>query len=113
MIENNLALAPNYNKLNPYTKVDTANGMPIKNFKVVDPINHNLRAKEFAEKQNLRDIYARNLAPSVGYDTEKFLKAKNMLSPIYIYNEAKSKYDMISRIPFKNKDFQAQIDFLA
>ena len=53
------------------------------------------------------------LSPSIGYDTEKFLKAKSMLAPIYSYNEAKSKYDMISRIPFKNRDIQAQIDFIA
>ena len=44
MIENNLALAPNYNKLNPYSKVDTANGMPINNLRVIEPVNNSIRA---------------------------------------------------------------------
>ena len=54
MIDNNLILAPN-STLSPYSKVDTANGMPINNLRVVDPVNNSLRSKEFVERQNLRD----------------------------------------------------------
>jgi len=113
MIENNLALAPNYNKLNPYSKVDTANGMPINNLRVIEPVNNSIRAKEFVQKQNLRDIYSKNMAPSIGFDTEKFIKAKNLLAPTYSFNEAKTKYDMVSRITNSNKDFQSQINIIA
>ena len=113
MIENNLAFAPNYNKLNPYTKVDTANGMPINDLRVVEPVNNSLRSKEFVERQNLRDVYAKNLSPSVGFNTEKFLKSKSLLTPVFSYNGAVSKYDMVSRINMSNKDMQSEVNILA
>ena len=56
MLENML-LNPSFTKVNPYSKVDTANGMPINNLRVVDPVNNSLRSKEFVERQNLRDVY--------------------------------------------------------
>ena len=109
----NLLINHSFNKVNPYTKVDTANGMPINNLRVIEPVNNSLKSKEFVEKQNLRDVFTKSLAPSIGYDTEKFIKAKNLMSPVYSYNEAVSKYDMISRIPSKNKDLSSQINLLA
>ena len=112
MIENNLILTPN-STLSPYSKVDTANGMPINNLRVVDPVNNSLRSKEFVERQNLRDVYAKNLSPSIGFDTEKFLKSRSLLSPVFSYNEAASKYDMISRINMTNKDMQSKVNILA
>ena len=65
------------------------------------------------KEKNLKNLYSRNIAPSIAYDTEKFLKAKNLLSPIFNHNEAITKYDMISRLENKNKDFQSQINILA
>ena len=112
MIES-LSSIQNFNKVNPFSKVDTANGMPINNLRVIEPGNNSIRAKEFVQKQNLRDIYAKNMAPSIGFDTDKFIKAKNLLAPIFNYNEAKTKYDMVSRITNKNKDFQSQVSILA
>ena len=109
----NFLINPNFNKVNPYTKVDTANGMPINNLRVVEPVNNSLRSKEFVERQNLRDVYAKNLAPSVGFDTEKFLKSRSLLTPVFSYNEAVSKYDMISRINMSNKDIQSEVNILA
>ena len=81
MIENNLILAPN-STLSPYSKVDTANGMPINGPRIVNSVNNNLRSKEYAEKENLKNLYSRNIAPSIAYDTEKFLKAKNLLTKL-------------------------------
>ncbi len=112
MLEN-LAISSDFSKLNPYSKVDTANGMPINYPRIVDPVHENLRAKEFVQKQNLREVYSKNLAPSIGYDTEKFLKARDLLSPVYSYNEAQSKYDMVSRIPINSRDIRSQLDLLA
>ena len=109
----NLLINPNFNKVNPYTKVDTANGMPINDLRLVEPVNNSLRSKEFVERQNLRDVYAKNLSPSVGFDTEKFLKSRSLLTPVFSYNEAVSKYDMISRINMTNKDMQSKVNILA
>ena len=109
----NLLINSSFNKVNPYTKVDTANGMPINNLRVVEPVNNSLRSKEFVERQNLRDVYAKNLSPSVGFNTEKFLKSRSLLAPVFSYNEAVSKYDMISRINMSNKDMQSEVNILA
>ena len=112
MIEN-LSSLQSYNKVNPFSKVDTANGMPINDLRVVEPVNNSLRSKEFVERQNLRDVYAKNLSPSVGFNTEKFLKSRSLLTPVFSYNEAVSKYDMISRINMSNKDIQSEVNILA
>ena len=109
----NLSINSGFNKVNPYSKVDTANGMPINNFRVIEPVNNSLRSKEFVERQNLRDVYAKNLSPSVGFNTEKFLKSRSLLTPVFSYNEAISKYDMISRINMSNKDIQSEVNILA
>ncbi len=109
----NLQLNPSFTKVNPYSKVDTANGMPINSLRVVDPVNNSLRSKEFVERQNLRDVYAKNLSPSIGFDTEKFLKSRSLMSPVFSYNEAVTKYDMISRINMTNKDMQSKVNILA
>ena len=109
----NLLINSSFNKVNPYTKVDTANGMPINDLRVVEPVNNSLRSKEFVERQNLRDVYAKNLSPSVGFNTEKFLKSRSLLAPVFSYNEAVSKYDMISRINMSNKDMQSEVNILA
>ena len=112
MIES-LSSLQSFNKVNPFSKVDTANGMPINNLRVVEPVNNSLRSKEFVERQNLRDVYAKNLSPSVGFDTEKFLKSRSLLAPVFSYNEAISKYDMISRINMSNKDIKSEVNIFA
>ena len=53
MLEN-LAISSDFSKLNPYSKVDTANGMPINNHRVVDPVSDSLRSKEFISKEKKR-----------------------------------------------------------
>ena len=112
MIES-LSSIQNFNKVNPFSKVDTANGMPIKGPRIVNTVNNNLRSKEYAEKENLKNLYSKNIAPSIAFDTEKFLKAKNLLGPIFNQNEAITKYNMISKLENKNKEFQSQINILA
>ena len=74
MLDGNLSNLNNFNKVSPFSRVDTANAMPINNLRVVDPVNQNLRSKEYVQKQNLREIYSRNLAPSSSITTEKYLK---------------------------------------
>ena len=86
MLDGNLSNLNNFNKVSPFSRVDTANAMPINNLRVVDPVNQNLRSKEYVQKQNLREIYSRNLAPSSSITTEKYLKSKSILSPVYMHN---------------------------
>ena len=113
MIEGNLSVINNFNKISPYSRVDTANAMPTNGLRVVDPVLENLRSKEYVQKQNIREIYSRNLSPSASFNTEKFIKSRSNFSPVYIQNEALTKYEMISRIPFKKEDLNSQVDLLA
>ena len=56
MIENSLILTPNSTS-SPYSKIDTANGMPINGPRIVNSVNNNLRSKEYAEKENLKSTH--------------------------------------------------------
>ncbi len=113
MLDGNLSLINNFNKVSPYSKVDTANAMPTNELRVVDPIQKNFRSKEYAQNQNIREIYSKNLGPSNTFDTEKYLKSRATLSPIYMHNEARLKYEMISRVPLKKEDLNSQVNILA
>ena len=112
MIENILSIQ-NFNKVNPFSKVDTANGMPINNYRVVDPVSNSLRSKEFISKENYRNLYTKTFSFSNGDTTESFLKSKNLLSPIYIYNEAKTKYDMISKLEVSLPEIKLNVEVFA
>ncbi len=112
MIENILPMQ-NFNKVNPFSKVDTANGMPINNYRVVDPVSNRLRSKEFISKENYRNLYTKTFSFSNGDTTESFLKSKNLLSPIYIYNEAKTKYDMISKLEVSLPEIKLNVEVFA
>ena len=113
MLDGSLSNLNNFNKVSPYSRVETANAMPINNLRVVEPVNQNLRSKEYVQNQNIREIYSRNLAPASSFTTEKFLKSKSILTPVFIQNEAKTKYEMISRIPLKKEDLNSQVNILA
>ena len=41
------------------------------------------------------------------------LKSKNLLSPIYIYNEAKTKYDMISKLEVSLPEIKLNVEVFA
>ena len=112
MIES-LSSLQNFNKVNPFSKVDTANGMPINNHRMVEPVSDSIRSKEFIAKENLRNLFNRNFSHSNGDNTEQFLKSKNLLTPVYIYNEAKTKYDMISKLEISLPEIKPQVNILA
>ena len=112
MIEN-LSSLQSYNKVNPFSKVDTANGMPINNHRVVDPVSDSLRSKEFISKENFKNIYTRSFSFSNGDTTEKYLKSKNLMTPVFIYNEAKAKYDMISKLEISLPKIKLNVDLFA
>ena len=112
MIENILPMQ-NFNKVNPFSKVDTANGMPINNYRVVDPVSNSLRSKEFISKENFRNLYTKTFSFSNGDTTESFLKSKNLLSPVFIFNEAKTKYDMISKLEVSLPEIKLNVEVFA
>ena len=112
MIES-LSSIQNFNKVNPFSKVDTANGMPINNYRVVDPVSNSLRSKEFISKENFKNLYTRTFSFSNGDSTEQFLKSKYLLAPVYIYNEAKTKYDMISKLDISLPSLKLNVDIFA
>jgi len=89
---------------NPQTEFEngTAIGMP--------PIHyHNRKTAPITNLNNLNSYnpdhnpvkrYHSNLSPSYGFLTEAFLKARIFFAPVFMHNEAATKYSMISRIPF-------------
>ena len=113
MLDGSLSNLNNFIKVSPYSKVDTANAMPTNPLRLVEPVNSNARSKEYVQNQNLKELYSKNYSPSSGFSTEKYLKSKFTLSPVYIQNEAKTKYDMISRIPLKKIDLNSEVNILA
>ena len=112
MIES-LSSIQNFNKVNPFSKVDTANGMPINNYRMVEPVSNSIRSKEFIAKENLKNLYTKSFSFSNGDNTEQYLKSRNLLSPVYIYNEAKTKYDMISKLEVSLQKIKLQVNVLA
>ena len=112
MIEN-LSSLQSYNKVNPFSKVDTANGMPINNYRVVDPVSDSVRSKEFISKENYKNLYTRTFSYSNGDTTETYLKSKNLMTPVFIYNEAKTKYDMISKLEISLPKIRLNVNLFA
>ncbi len=112
MIES-LSSLQSYNKVNPFSKVDTANGMPLSNYRMVEPVSDSIRSKEFIAKENLRNLYTKSFSFSNGDSTEQYLKSKNLLTPVYVYNEAKTKYDMISKLEVSLPKIKLQVNILA
>ena len=112
MIES-LSSIQNFNKVNPFSKVDTANGMPINNYRVVNPVSDSLRSKEFISKENFKNLYTKTFSFNNGDSTEQYLKARHLLSPVFIYNEAKTKYDMISKMEISLPKVKLNVDIFA
>ena len=102
-----------FDKVSPFSKVDTANAMPTNPLRLVESINPNLKSKKYIKDQSIKELYSQNSSPSAPITTEKYLKSKSILTPVYVNNEAKTKYDMISRMPFKKNDLNSQVSILA
>ena len=70
MIES-LSSLQSFNKVNPFSKVDTANGMPINNYRMVEPVSNSIRSKEYIEKENFKNLYNKTFSFSNGDNTEQ------------------------------------------
>ena len=69
-------------------------------------INNNLVS------DSLRRVYTPRLAPSSGSLTENVLKSRASMGPIFKYNEAATKYEMISMGPLFLKNIKKNIDII-
>ena len=64
-------------------------------------------------QQRVRNLYTKSFSFSNGDNTEQYLKSKNLLTPVYVYNEAKTKYDMISKLEVSLPKIKLQVNILA
>ena len=62
--------------------------------------------------EGLRRVYTPRLAPSAGSLTENVLKSRASMGPIFKYNEAATKYEMISMGPLFLKNIKKNIDII-
>ena len=88
-----------------------ANSMPNGLVRITEPqnnknIEHNLR------NTDLRQVYSARYAPSSGSLTENFLKSRSNMSPIFRFNEAATKYEMISAPPINLTKIKKSIDLV-
>ena len=112
----NLQTTTNYNQYNisnNRTNISErfANSMPNGLVRISEPqinknIEHNLK------NTDLRQVYSTRNAPSSGSLTESFLKSRSNMSPIFRFNEAATKYEMISAPPIHLTKIKRNIDLI-
>ena len=112
----NLQTATAYNQYNVNSNrinitESVANSMPNGLVRITEPknnknIEHNLR------NTDLRQVYSARYAPSSGSLTESFLKSRSNMSPIFRFNEAATKYEMISAPPINLTKIKKNIDLI-
>ena len=100
-ISNNRTNIPNY----------IANNMPNGLVKISEPQN-NKNIENNLKNTDLRQIYSPRFAPSSGSLTENFLKSRSNMSPIYRFNEAATKYEMVSMAPINLNNIKKNIDLM-
>ena len=57
MLDGNLSNLNNFNKVSPYSRVDTANAMPTNALRIVEPEILIVRSKEYVQDQNFLKSY--------------------------------------------------------
>ena len=100
-ISNNRTNIPNY----------IANNMPNGLVKISEPQN-NKNIENNLKNTDLRQIYSPRFAPSSGSLTENFLKSRSNMSPIFRFNEAATKYAMVSIAPTQLSNIKKNIDLM-
>ena len=110
----NLQTSNNYNQFdnsNYRTNIPeyTAKAMPNGLIKIAEPQN-NKNLENNLKNSDLRQIYSPRFAPSSGSLTESFLKSRSNMSPIFRFNEAATKYEMVSVSPLNLNKIKKNID---
>jgi hypothetical protein len=86
-----------------------ANTMPNGLLKVAETQTNKNILNNFANG-TIKRIFNPKLAPSAGSLTENFLKARSNNTPLYMNNEASTKYEMISASPVFLKQIKRNVD---
>ena len=106
---NPLHLPHNPENINHRTEFDngTAIGMPPIYFqnRKIGPITNLNNSNSYTPDHNPIKRYSNKLAPS-GLLTEAFLKARIFFNPVFMHNEAASKYNMISQISISSSQIK-------
>ena len=90
---------------------NVANNMPNGLVKVFEPQNSK-NIQNNIKNSDLRQIYSPRFAPSAGSLTENFLKSRSNLTPVFIFNEAATKYEMVSVAPINLTKIKRNIDII-
>ena len=97
---------------NSQTEFDngTAIGMPPINFsnRKLSPVTNLNNANSYTPDYNPVKRYSSKLSPS-GLLTEAFLKARIFFNPVFMHNEAATRYQMISRVFYSNDDIKTNL----
>ena len=108
-INNNTSYSTNtYNAIN---SDKLANNMPNGLLRVAETQTNKNILNNFANN-TIKRMFSPKLTPSSGALTENFLKARSNNSPVYINNEASTKYEMISAPPLFLKQIKRNIDII-
>ena len=95
---------------NSQTEFDngTAIGMPPIHYhnRKMAPISNINNMNTYSPDYNPVRRYNQNSSPSNGSLTEAFLKARITFNPVYMHNEAATKYQMISKIFFTGEEIK-------
>ena len=88
----------------------TAIGMPPINFgeRKNTPVSNINNLNTYSPEHNPVRRYNKNLAPSTVL-TEAFFKSRILSNPVYMHNEAATRYQMISRVFFSSDDIKTNL----
>ena len=103
----------NYSSYNNRTNIPEtlANSMPNGLLRISQPTN-NKNIEHNLKNSDLRQVYSPRFAPSSGSLTENFLKSRSNFSPIFRFNEAATKYEMVSVPPTHLSKIKKNIDLI-
>jgi|TARA_B100000287_G_C20625472_1_gene777610 hypothetical protein len=88
----------------------TAIGMPPINFgeRKNTPVSNINSLNTYSPEHNPIRRYNKNLAPS-SVLTEAFFKSRILSNPVYMHNEAATRYQMISKVFFSSDDIKTNL----
>ncbi|MFL2679020.1 MAG: hypothetical protein ACJ0GH_01390 [Alphaproteobacteria bacterium] len=108
-----LNTATNFQNENYKAEFDngTAIGMPPINYnsRRITPLTNTNNLNSYDPNYNPVKRYNKNLAPSSGVLTEAFLKSRVLFTPLYMHNEASTRYEMISKIYYSSDDIKTNL----
>ena len=106
---------PEFSNLTTEFKNGTAIGMPPIHFhnRKNSPISNINNVNVYNPDYNSVRRYSNTQSPSNGSSTEAFLKARITFNPVYMHNEASTRYQMISRIFITNNDLKNNLSMVA